>query len=235
MPGSAVLLEKTTKNYKKQEFTNTNTIQLTPNTFGTVRPRDVFCQRFDEALHHHDAGIREGREELNGDAVAFHGEESFHDSRVGHGVPTWSPFEVHLLQILDLFAYSLRFATKILKYVIWCSTLSRQARNSSPGLHDEGPEQTARPLFPANFFIFGETVFLQFFICALFLFSLLLPFWSFLLDFYSFFFCKVVALRLATATMYHAVVWSLTFKTCVCRQWCRLFCSSRSILLLLVS
>ena len=69
------------------------------------------------------------------------------------------------------------------------------------------------------------------FICALFLAS------AFLLDFcmifYSFLFCNVIALP--QATMYHAVVRSLTFKTCVCRQWSRLFCSSRSILPLLVS
>ena len=88
MPGSAVLLGQNTQKLHKTR------IHQHPNTKASIfarPPRDVFCQRFDEALHDHDAGIREGREELNGDAVAFHGEESFHDSRVGHqrhGVPT---------------------------------------------------------------------------------------------------------------------------------------------------
>ncbi len=39
-----------------------------------------------------------------------------------------------------------------------------------------------------------------------------------------------IFLPFATETMYHAVVLSLTFKTCVCMQWYRLFCSPRSIL-----
>jgi len=37
------------------------------------------------------------------------------------------------------------------------------------------------------------------------------------------------SLPFATATMSHTVVLSLTFRTCVCRQWSRLPCSSRSI------
>ena len=92
-----------------------------------------------------------------------------------------SQLEVHLLQKFDLLqrfeiCENVQVAEVGDALMLYTVSSSEKFRNSWPGLHDEGPEQTARPLFPANFFIFGETVFLQFFICALFLFSLLLPF-----------------------------------------------------------